>query len=492
MYPSSGEEFIKLAQKGDLIPVYAEYSAALETPLSVFLKTRRGSYGFLLESVEKGQSLGRYSIISSEPQLIFSVQEGKVKITEKGQTVEQVVQDPLEELENVFKRYQAVKVPGLSGFTGGAIGYCGYEMVRYFAKLQSKKKGEPDFPECMFMFPETFFVFDHVRQVLQIVVNVKVTENSRQDYAEAVKKIELLRARLDAAIPACPKACQGKGGQQKFNYQANLTSNQYQEMVREAKKYIEKGEVSQVVLAQQFMVPLPTEPLAVYRVLRSLNPSPYLFYLQLDDLFFVGSSPELLVKVENRRVEIRPIAGTRPRAADEVRERELEEELLNDRKEKAEHLMLVDSGCAELERISACGTVKVENLMEVEKYSHVMHLVSQVTGTLAPSCNCFDVLKACFPAGTVSGTPKIRAMELIDALESTPRGPYGGAVGYINYGGEMNTCLTIRTLIVKNGLGYIQAGAGIVADSDPLKEYQETLNKAQALFKAVEMAAQGS
>jgi len=490
MYPASAEEFMELAKKGDLVPIYEEYSAALETPLSVFLKLRRDSYGFLLESVEKGQSLGRYSFIGSEPYLLFSAKDSRVSITENGKTVDFLCRDPLQELEKIIKRHKIVKVPGLPGFTGGAVGYLGYDMVRYFEKLSPRKKEEPDFPDCMFMFTDTLVIFDHVRQVMQVVVNVKVTDNPRKDYRAAVEKIELIRVRLNSAISDY-QLSNLTDPHKNLNYSCNLSPEHFQEMVRKAKKYIQKGDVFQVVLSQCIKAQLEKDPLEIYRVLRSLNPSPYMFYLHLDALHLVGSSPELLVKVENRKAEVNPIAGTRPRGQDELQEQKLEQELLEDEKERAEHLMLVDLGRNDLGRVSKYGTVKVEKFMEVEKYSHVMHLVSKVTGTLLPHCNGFDVIRACFPAGTVSGAPKIRAMEIIDELETTSRGPYAGAVGYINYGGDMDTCITIRTLIVKKDIGYIQAGAGIVADSDPWKEYQEILNKAKALLKAIEVTERG-
>lgn len=491
MYPANVEGFIELTKTGDLIPVYEEYSAALETPLSVYLKLRKGSYGFLLESVERGQSLGRYSFISPEPYLLFRAKDSRVTITENGKTVEFETKDPLEDLENIFKKYRHVKAPGLRGFTGGAVGYFGYDMVRYFEELPVRNKEEIEFPDCMFMFTDTLVIFDHVRQVMQIVVNVKVTDNAVKDYEDAVNKIRTLKERLNSPINDSAlnknKSKLGKG----LDYQYNVTSEQFQEMVKAAKRYIGKGDIFQVVLSQRIMVQLESEPLEIYRILRSLNPSPYMFYLHLDDLHFVGSSPELLVKVENNKAEVRPIAGTRPRGQDENHEKQMEEELISDEKERAEHLMLVDLGRNDLGRISKYGTVKMDNFMQVEKYSHVMHLVSKVTGEILPDCSCFDVLRACFPAGTVSGAPKIRAMEIIDELEPTLRGPYAGAVGYINYDGDMDTCITIRTLIIKNNTGYIQAGAGIVADSDPLKEYHETLSKAKALLRAVEMAEGG-
>lgn len=490
MYPATVEEFMELAQKGDLISVYEEYSAALETPLSVFLKLRRGPYGFLLESVEKGQSLGRYSFIGFEPYLLFSAQDNKVNITENGQKVEFMCQDPLQELEKIFQRHKSVKVPGLPSFTGGAVGYLGYDMVRYFEKLPPRDKEDQDFPDCLFMFTDTIVVMDHVRQVLQVVVNTRVSDNPHQDYQEAVQKIELIKDRLNTALSDYQSSNKVKP-KQNLKYSYNLTSEQFQEMVREAKKYIRKGDIFQTVLSQRITVQLAQDPLDIYQVLRSLNPSPYMFYLHFDEINFVGSSPELLAKVANGKAIVNPIAGTRPRGNNELQDRELAQELLEDEKERAEHLMLVDLGRNDLGRVAQYGTVEVEKFMEVEKYSHVMHLVSKVTGTLLPQCNCFDVIRACFPAGTVSGAPKIRAMEIIDELEPTSRGPYAGALGYIDYGGDMDTCLTIRTLVVKKDTGYIQAGAGIVADSDPLKEYQETLNKAKALLKAIEATGKG-
>jgi anthranilate synthase component 1 len=490
MHPANLEEFMELAQKGNLVPVYTEFSAALETPLAVFLKLRSGPYGFLLESVERAQNLGRYSFIGSGPYLLFSFQDGQVKITENGRSVWLETKDPLQELAKIFSRYHPVKVLGLPAFTGGAVGYLGYDLARCFEKLPPGKKGEPNLPECLFMFTDTLVVFDHVRQVIQVVANARVTGNPSRDYQTAIAKIEEIRDKLNTAIPN-NNLKNLTGLQKNLDYSYNLTPEQFREMVKTAKEYIRKGDIFQAVLSQRITFQMEAEPLEIYRVLRSLNPSPYMFYLQMDDLHFVGSSPELLVKVENGKAEIRPIAGTRPRGQDELQENELEQELLHDEKEKAEHLMLVDLGRNDLGRVSRYGTVKVENFMDVEKYSHVMHLVSKVTGTLLPHLTCFDVLRAGFPAGTVSGAPKIRAMEIIDELEPTPRGPYAGAVGYITYGGDMDTCITIRTLIVKKNTGYIQAGAGIVADSDPMREYQETLNKAKALLKAVEIAAGG-
>lgn len=490
MYPADVDEFIKLTHKGNLIPVYEEYSAAFETPLSVYLKLKKGVYGFLLESVERGQSLGRYSFISPEPYLLFTAKNNRVTITEDNKAVEFSTEDPLRDLEKIFKRYNPVKVPGLQGFTGGAVGYLAYDMVRYFEKLPERDKDKIIFPDCMFMFTDTLVIFDHVRQVMQIVVNSKVSDNPANDYEQAKNKIENLKNKLNQPLCDFPVKTDTKR-YKRLNYQYNVTPAEFHKMVNTAKEYIAKGDIFQVVLSQRITVQLEKEPLEIYRILRSLNPSPYMFYLHLNDLYFVGSSPELLVKVENNRAEVRPIAGTRPRGCDDQQEKELEKELINDEKERAEHLMLVDLGRNDLGRTAKYGSVKMDSFMQVEKYSHVMHLVSKVTGEVQPEHNCFDVLRSCFPAGTVSGAPKIRAIEIIDELEPDLRGPYAGAVGYINYNGDMDTCITIRTLIIKDRVGFIQAGAGIVADSDPLKEYDETLNKGKALLRAVETAEGG-
>lgn len=490
MYPADVDEFIKLTRQGNLVPVYEECSAALETPLSVYLKLKKGTYGFLLESVERGQSLGRYSFISPEPYLLFTAKNKRVTITEDNKTAEFATEDPLRDLEKIFKRYNPVKVPGLQGFTGGAVGYLGYDMIRYFEKLPERDNDKIMFPDCMFMFADTLVIFDHVRQVMQIVVNTKVSDNPANDYGQAKNKIEGLKNRLNQPLRDFAVETDSKLPKN-LNYQYNVTPAEFQEMVKTAKGYIAKGDIFQVVLSQKITVQLGKDPLEIYRILRSLNPSPYMFFLHLDDLYFVGSSPELLVKVENNKAEVRPIAGTRPRGLNGQQEKELEEELINDEKERAEHLMLVDLGRNDLGRTAKYGSVKMESFMQIEKYSHVMHLVSKVTGEVQPERNCFDVLRTCFPAGTVSGAPKIRAIEIIDELEPDLRGPYAGAVGYINYDGNMDTCITIRTLIIKDRVGYIQAGAGIVADSDPLSEYRETLNKAKALLRAVETAEGG-
>jgi len=493
MHPSSEREFLRIAERGNLIPVYEELSASFETPLSIYLKIKKGRYSFLLESVERGVQLGRYSFIGSDPYLVFRARGSRVTLTENGETSSCDCADPLEMLEEIFQRHQAVEVPELTGFSGGAVGYLGYEMVRFFEKLPPQRDNEDSPADCVFMFTGTLVIYDHVRQVIRIVVNVRAGENPAADYAAAVMKIEEIKARLRSGLSVDGHSLSGEAQtpRQPREPQPNMTEEEFCEMVRVGKEYIKAGDIFQVVLSQRFSVKLDTDPLLIYRNLRSINPSPYMFFLEIDDLHLVGSSPEILVKVGGREAEVRPIAGTRPRGADEAREKVLEIELAADEKEKAEHLMLVDLGRNDLGRVCGYGSVKLERFMEIEKYSHVMHLVSHVKGTLKPGISNFDVLRATFPAGTVSGAPKIRAMEIIAELEPTARGPYAGAVGYIGYNGEMDTCITIRTIIIRNGWAYIQAGAGIVADSDPEAEYLECKNKARALFKAIETAERG-
>ncbi|MDK2824343.1 MAG: anthranilate synthase component [Clostridia bacterium] len=490
MFPNSPEEFSNLTKGANLIPVFQEYSAALDTPLSVFLKLNKGPYAFLLESVEKGTQMGRYSFIGFEPAVIFQAKDGKVSITNKEKTIMYESTDPLQELEKIFKNYQPLKVPGLPGFSGGAVGYLGYDMIRYWEKLPKDPCKDTGYPDCFFMFPETLIIFDHVKQTIMIVVNVSVGEDPERNYLQAVNTIKEIIMKLKKPIYQVPEE-KPQYIEKYTDYIYNCTPGEFQEMVKSAKEYIRAGDIFQVVLSRKVGFLLKTEPLLIYRNLRSLNPSPYMFYLSFADIKLIGSSPEVMVKVEDGRAELRPIAGTRPRGQTPEEDLRFSAELLRDEKERAEHLMLVDLGRNDLGRISQYGSVEVEDFMNIENYSHVKHIVSRVTGRLKGEYNCFDVLRASFPAGTVSGAPKIRAMEIIDQLEPDGRGPYAGAVGYISYTGNMDTCITIRTLIARGNRGFVQAGAGIVADSDPFREYQEVCNKAAALLRAVEMAERG-
>ncbi|KJS19266.1 MAG: anthranilate synthase [Clostridiaceae bacterium BRH_c20a] len=484
------EEFLEHAKTANLIPIYEEYSASLETPLGAFLKLKQGCYAFFLESVERGVQMGRYSFIGVEPSLIFQAKNGQIIITENGQKTELTSSDPLKELEKIFRSFKPMKVPGLPGFSGGAVGYLGYEMIRYWEDLPKKAKLDTDYPDCLFMFTDTLVIFDHVRQSMKIVVNVSVGGEPEKDYLQAKVKIKKIYARLNNRHPEISTIKQNLIKKDTF-YRSNCTSNQFEEMVEKAQSYIRAGDIFQVVLSRKIQFELRTDPVNIYRSLRFLNPSPYMFYLAFDDIHLIGSSPEVMVKVEEGVAQLCPIAGTRPRGKTEKEDKRLAEELLNDEKERAEHLMLVDLGRNDLGRVCRYGSVQVQDFMSLENYSHVMHIVSRVSGELQAGYSCFDLIRASFPAGTVSGAPKIRAMEIIDRLEPDGRGPYGGAVGWISYTGNMDTCITIRTLIIKGNRAFIQAGAGIVADSQPEREYQEVSHKAEAILKAVEMAERG-
>ncbi len=487
VFPRSVEEFIKMAEKGLLVPVYHELSASFETPLSVYLKVRQGSYSYLLESVERGVQVGRYSFIGPGCSTVLSAAGGEVTVSKEGKVQVYETADPLYVLNEMVSKQRVAKMPALPGFWGGAVGYMGYDMVRYFEKLPPAKENTEGIPDCVFMFSDVVLIYDHVRQVIQTVVNVEVGDEPIEDYHRAVKEIKRIERRLQEGLPEL-LGKEGETFSEDEEIFCSVNEKEYQSMVGRAKEYIRAGDIFQVVLSQQYHKRLKTSPLEVYRNLRSINPSPYMFYLEMDELKLVGSSPEILVRVEDGEVELRPIAGTRPRGKDAKEEEELGRDLSADEKERAEHLMLVDLGRNDLGRVCDYGSVEVTDFMEIEKYSHVIHLVSRIKGRLRAGVDNFDVMRACFPAGTVSGAPKIRAMEIIDELEPVYRGPYAGAVGYFGYNGNMDTCITIRTIVINNGKAYIQAGAGIVADSDPRKEYLECRNKAKALFQAIEAA----
>ncbi|WP_236860202.1 anthranilate synthase component I [Candidatus Formimonas warabiya] len=490
MFPKSKEEFEQMAREANLIPVYEEYSAALETPLSVFLKLKQEGYAFLLESVDGGTRPGRYSFIGAEPALLFEAKEGKVLIQEAGRRTEVRSSDPLKELEKIFCRYRPVQVPGLSVFSGGAVGYLGYDMIRYWEELPKDGAKDTDYPDCAFMLAHTLVIFDHVLQTMKIVVNVPVGADPGAGYLQGKEKITKIRERIDQSLPQLPVFGADRNPEEKA-YRDGCPEKSFMDMVVKAKEYIRSGDIFQVVLSRKISFDLRADPIALYCSLRNINPSPYMFYLSFGEIQLIGSSPEIMVKVEKGRAELRPIAGTRPRGKEEEEDRKLAAELLADEKERAEHLMLVDLGRNDVGRVSEYGSVKMDEFMVIENYSHVMHLVSKVTGKLRKEYSCFDVLRASFPAGTVSGAPKIRAMEIIDELEGEGRGPYAGAVGYIGFSGDMDLCIAIRTVFCRNHRGFIQAGAGIVADSDPATEYRETCLKAQALIHALERAERG-
>jgi anthranilate synthase component 1 len=475
MYYPSLEEVKKLSEKGNLVPVYRDIKADLETPVSAYLKIARGSYSFLLESVEGGERLARYSFIGTQPSLVISTSCEKAT-------------DPLLLIEQEFKHFQPVTIDSLPRFHGGMVGYLSYELARYYEKLPSPDNDPVGLPESVMMLADTLLVFDHLTHTIKVVSHAYLNGDIETAYRAAMKRIDGLVERLQQPVPPQPKVKHDSPGGE---VTSNVTKEQYLANVERAKEYIYDGDVIQVVPSQRLSRPTNASPFAIYRALRSVNPSPYMYYLHLGDVHIVGASPELLVQVEDGTVSNHPIAGTRPRGRDSADDKALEEDLKHDEKEVAEHIMLVDLARNDVGRISEPGTVKVTQFMEIERYSHVMHLVSHVEGKLKEGYTQFDAMRACFPAGTVSGAPKIRAMEIIAELEPDKRGPYAGAVGYFDFSGNMDTAIAIRTIVIKDAVAYVQAGGGIVADSVPELEYQESLNKAQALLTAISQAEAG-
>jgi anthranilate synthase component 1 len=475
MYYPTLEEVRQLNKFGNLVPVYREIRADLETPVSAYLKIARGNHSFLLESVEGGERLARYSFIGTEPSLILS-------------TTADLHTDPLRLIEDEFKRFRPVAIAGLPRFHGGIVGYLSYEVAGYFEKLPSPDKDLIGLPESRLMLADTMLVFDHLTHKIKVVSHAHLNGDVEAGYRQATDRIDCLVERLGQPVASqAPIA----GPPSEDTASSNLSQTEYEAIVSRTKEYIYNGDIIQAVLSLRLARQTEASPFAIYRALRSVNPSPYMYYLHLGDFHIVGASPELLVRVEDGVVSNHPIAGTRPRSQDSTRDKALEEDLKNDEKECAEHLMLVDLARNDVGRISEAGTVEVTQFMDIERYSHVMHLVSHVQGKLRDGLSQFDALRACFPAGTVSGAPKIRAMEIIAELEPDKRGPYAGAVGYFDFSGNLDTAIAIRTIIIKNGVAYVQAGAGIVADSIPEREYQECLNKAQAMLTAIGQAEAG-
>lgn len=494
------KEFKTLSAQGNLIPVYREILADMDTPVSAFLKLG-GSPSFLLESVEGGEKWARYSFLGSRPSKVIRGWGRKIEIRENGRdTVVLQSDDPVEALKKEVSKYRPVEVKGLPRFFGGLVGYLGYDMVRFFERVPDRNRKGLDLPDMFFMLTDTMLIFDSLKQKIKVVSNAHLDEGITPDeaYLEAERKIEEIIVRLrGSAEPAPGKRNQHGGGSVKTESSPEtfsssfVTRDAFEDAVSKAKEFVMAGDVVQVVLSQRFERKSAADPFDMYRALRVINPSPYMYYLDTGDARIVGSSPEILVRLEEKAIVLRPIAGTRRRGETGAEDKALEEELKKDPKEIAEHIMLVDLGRNDVGRVAKTGSVKVTELMTVERYSHVMHLVSNVEGDLQDGLDAFDVLRASFPAGTVSGAPKVRAMEIIEELEPTRRGPYAGAVGYFSYSGNMDMCITIRTLIVKDNVVYVQSGAGIVADSDPGREYAETVNKAMAMIKAVDMTEKG-
>jgi len=490
LYYPKQEEFERFSRKANLIPVYKEILADIETPVSAFKKLGEGEFSYLLESVEKEEILGRYSFLGINPFLIIKNKKNRVQIIERGKVKNLVVQDPLKFLKKTMNKFVAVNLPELPRFSGGAVGYLGYDVVRFWEKIPEENHDDLNLPDSLLIFSDTLLIFDHIGHKMKIVSYAFLDEGKsiQAAYKEAKDRIDRVIARLKG--PSLPYSSSGDHRRKirESNPQSNLTPQAFMEGVKKAKEYIRKGDIFQVVLSQRLKRKVNASSFNIYRALRSLNPSPYMYYLECGDFEIIGSSPEILVRKEGENVILRPIAGTRPRGKSKQEDEVLIKELLTDLKERAEHIMLVDLGRNDLGKVCEYGTVKTTELFSVEKYSHVMHLVSNIEGKLKKEMDQYDLLRACFPAGTVSGAPKIRAMEIIEELESCVRGPYAGALGYFSFSENMDTCIIIRTIIVKGGFAYVQAGAGIVADSCAQSEYQETLNKARALLKAIEIA----
>jgi len=491
------EEFCELAREHNLIPVFREILGDLHTPVSAFHKLDDGRFAYLLESVEGGESVGRYSFLGGAPSVVLATRGREVTVERDGRTETRTLdagEDPLHVLKALMREYRVAHVPGLPKFYGGAVGYMSYDTVRFFETLPDAPSDDLALPDCYFVFTDACLIFDHVRHRILVVCNARVDGDADAAYQRALAKIDDLIAQLQAPETRPLGLIPGEA-ETDAPVASNMTPAQFMTAVERAKEYIAAGDIIQVVLSQRLQRELSpalrAQPFNLYRALRYLNPSPYMYFLSYGDVKIIGSSPERLVSEADGEVITRPIAGTRPRGRTVAEDQALAAELLADAKECAEHIMLVDLGRNDLGRVCEFGSVVADQLMSVEYYSHVMHIVSNVRGTLRPEFDHFDVLRACFPAGTVSGAPKIRAMQIIDELEPTRRGPYAGAIGYFSFEGNMDTAITIRTIVVRNGIAYVQAGAGIVADSVPATEYQETVNKARALLRALEMAEQG-
>ncbi len=492
MYHPTRAEFREKAKLGNLIPVWKDVLLDQETPVSAFRKIGNSQYAFLLESVEGGEQVGRNSFVGSEPFAVFSSKGDQVTITRDGRQKTRRLEpgeDPLSALKALLGEYKFVPVEGLPRFCGGAVGYMGYDVVRFFEKLPGRPQDDLNLPDSVFVLTDTCVIFDHAYHRGKVLSNAVVNGDPDKAYTEAIRKIDAMCARLEApasgVLPPRPLP-------QDMQLAPTLSREEYEEVVRKAKEYIAAGDIIQVVLSQRLSRPAAANAFDIYRALRSLNPSPYMYYLTYGDLRIAGSSPERLVSVQEGEVITRPIAGSRPRGKTAAEDAALAQELLADEKERAEHVMLLDLGRNDLGRVCRYGTVRVDEQMVIEKYSHVQHIVSNVRGQLRADRDQFDVLRACFPAGTLSGAPKVRAMEIIDELEPTRRGPYGGVIGYFSYSGNMDTAITIRTVVCTNGTAHLQVGAGIVADSVPSREYEECVTlKGGALLRAIEMAERG-
>ncbi len=493
MLRPSFEQFESLAERGNLIPVAREILADLDTPLSLFRRLDDGRTSFLLESVQGGEKWARYSFLGTGARCAFRAFGREVEWHEGGRVERTTVEgDPLEVLREKLRELRHVTPEGVDWprFIGGAVGMIGYDWVRFVERLPERKADDLGLPDISFVLPETVVVYDNIRHTALVVrhVHLRPGDDLQQSYDEAAAGLAATVALLREPLPAEPRV---PAVREPMKVERNMTREAFQEIVKRSKEYIEAGDIFQVVLSQRFQVPQQVEAFWIYRHLRSINPSPYLFFVRVDGAELVGSSPEILVRLEGARIDVRPIAGTRRRGRSPEDDLLMERELLADPKERSEHVMLVDLGRNDVGRVATTGSVQVDEYAKIERYSHVMHIVSNVQGELRPGLDWLDVLRATFPAGTLSGAPKVRAMEIIDELENVGRGPYGGCVGYIDYSGNMDMAITIRTMVINDGQITVQAGAGVVADSQPELEFEETVNKAQAMIQAIDLAREG-
>jgi anthranilate synthase component 1 len=481
----SFSQFKQMATAGNLIPVYQELLLDTETPVSVFLRIKERPFSYLLESADGGERWGRYSIIGYDPYLTAFSYNNEMEIVERSKKKKTIrgVSNPLLVLRDISRRFIPVDTGQLSPFQGGLVGYCNYDVIRMWERLPGTRPENTDLPEAIFTMPGRLIIFDHLTHKIKVVAFAHIQENTNLEkaYNRACLNIDETIRMLQQPVPS--------SHEEPFSlseFHSNFSKAEFEQAVQKAKEYIVSGDVIQVVLSQRFSGEMSGDDFALYRNLRSINPSPYMFYLNFGEIKLIGASPEILVRLTDNRIQLRPIAGTRPRGDDPESDLALEKDLISDPKERAEHIMLVDLGRNDVGKVALPGSVTVPRLMGVERYSHVMHIVSNVEGLLKPDMDSFDLFMSAFPAGTVSGAPKIRAMEIINELEPTPRGPYAGAVGYFGFDGNMDFCITIRTITVAKNRLSVQVGAGIVADSSPEAEYEETLRKAAAMLKTIE------
>lgn len=482
--------FQRLAAGVDLVPVYRQLTSDTLTPVEAFSKLQAGDSAFLFESVVGGEWIGRYSFIGADPFLRVEAYRNEVVVTEGSQSRRYEVADPVRELESILKKYRAVHLPELPRFCGGAVGYASYDVIRYSENLPNAPEDDRHLPDLSFALFDRMVIFDQSRKTILVVCHASTAGDAAANYRQACERVDDIVRRLQEPSEPLRMFDVAFAGEPKLAFESNFTQEQFETAVAQCKEYIKAGDIFQVVISQRLKLETEAKPLDIYRALRLVNPSPYMLLLKTPSVQLVGGSPEIMVRVEEGEVTIRPIAGTRKRGANAAEDARLEAELLADEKERAEHVMLVDLGRNDVGRVAKYGTVKLSDVMCVERYSHVMHITSNVTGQLRDGLSCFDALRAGLPAGTVSGAPKVRAMEIIDEIEPHRRGPYAGAVGYVDFTGNMDTCIALRTLVMQGKSAYVQAGAGIVADSVPTSEYQETLNKAKGLLRAIEVAEQ--